>query len=147
MHPPVPILDLARWLGVRVEFNAGRGDGHMVLSDAALIVLNSRKPSVRLRFTLAHLIAHMLQHTDVVEIVEDFNTRDMGPVAQRRQPQLWERERQADDFAAELLVPGRMLDLDLLEERWRDPDFLAQRYQVSSTTMQVRLKNLLASGG
>ncbi|MFN3200012.1 MAG: ImmA/IrrE family metallo-endopeptidase [Bradymonadia bacterium] len=146
MHPPVPIFELARWLDVRVDFSANHADGHMVLSSSALIVLNSRKPAVRQRFTLAHLVAHMLLHTDVVELVEDFNTRDMGPVAQRRQPHLWEREREADDFAAELLVPSKMLDLDLLEEKWRDPDLLAQRYQVSPTTMQVRLKELLKPG-
>ena len=89
------------------------------------MMVNSRLGPGRFRFSIAHELGHyLLRHRTVAHIDGE------------RSPQL---ERQADIFAAELLLPEAYLRADL--ETHTLPE-LAERYRVSRQALEIRLKNL-----
>jgi len=85
----------------------------------------------RRRFTIAHEIGHFVLH-DGRPLYERG-----GPVneASRR------LEREADAFAAELLMPEHLVRQAALEEG-ADPHLLADRFEVSVQAMSIRLRRL-----
>ena len=93
-----------------------------------LVVLNSDQPAGRMRFTLAHELGHLVMHR--------FPTPDM--------------EREANEFAAALLVPGedirplfkgRRIDLELLAAMKPEWKVAMQALLVRATALQCLTKN------
>jgi Zn-dependent peptidase ImmA (M78 family)/transcriptional regulator with XRE-family HTH domain len=136
---PVNVKAVARRLGVGLFFSPFpdalsafllRGDGR------AVIGVNSNQHPVRQRFSAAHEVGHfVLGHTD--GNIFDYAvpaTSDGEPPGYHPQ-----NERQANTFAAELLMPEE----HLIEEA---PDYsvarLAKRYEVSQEAMSFRLLHL-----
>jgi Zn-dependent peptidase ImmA (M78 family) len=96
--------------------------------DRRIILLNDSIPYGRKRFSLAHEIGHArLGHASA-----------LPGEGKRLERPLWQ-ERQADAFAAELLMPRRHV---LAEPREVSARSLAERYRVSPTAMLIRLKEL-----
>jgi hypothetical protein len=99
----------------------------------------------RRRFTIAHEVGHLLLHvpvvhegfcdrpTDIQEIEEDLPAAEL--------PELRQREREANVFARELLMPE-----SLVNEQARATGFnlpaLADRFEVSVPAMRLRLRLL-----
>ena len=101
------------------------------LGDAHAIVLNGAGDERRRRFTIAHEIGHFVLHPGRCSPERD------GLVNEAMRVQ----EREADSFAAELLMPEHLVR-QAVQEQGDDPTLLADRFQVSVKAMQVRLSRL-----
>jgi len=100
------------------------GDGHA-------IELRGTSGERRLRFTIAHEIGHFLLH-------EGRAVAERGGAANRATARL---EREADQFAAELLMPEPLVRQAALEDG-ADARRLADRFEVSAQAMSLRLRRL-----
>lgn len=136
-------------LVVRYEPFEGDLSGALYLSGSRRIIgINATHHEHRQRFTLAHELGHFLLHARQVEPHQVFVDhalvwrRDVAS-SKAESPE----EIEANQFAAELLVPGRWLRRDMdkggydLEED-EDVRKLARRYQVSLQTLNYQLIHL-----
>jgi hypothetical protein len=101
------------------------------LGDGCAIVLNGAGDSGRRRFTIAHEIGHFVLHPERCRperggLVNEAGRRD---------------EREADAFAAELLMPEHLVR-EAVAQHGPDVGRLAHRFQVSRQAMQTRLRHL-----
>ncbi len=95
-----------------------------------LILLNGDEPETRQRFSLAHELKHVIDHS----------SRDYTCWDDRMQTANQKGERLADYFAACLLMPKR--HVKSLWGKYRNVQVLADRFSVSSAAMSVRLSQL-----
>ena len=127
-----------------------------VNSPRTLIGVNSSHSKARKRFTIAHEIGHLLLHEGDALHVDRREGVDLGLRMKRRDSESSlgtdDEEREANLFAAELLMPLSLLEADLSEMKAGEPqdeeedediiDRLARRYEVSVQAMTFRLTNL-----
>ena len=125
-----------------------------VESRRALIGVNSTHSAARKRFTIAHEIGHLLLHEGDVLHVDQREGVDLGLRVKRRDPESSlgsdDEEKEANFFAAELLMPTSFLKVDLSDmeaDAAQDEDediikALADQYEVSVQAMTFRLTNL-----
>jgi Zn-dependent peptidase ImmA (M78 family) len=151
---PVDVERLAESLGINVQYQPADEDlSGFILRNrkkrGTVIGVNSTHHPNRQRFTIAHEIGHFLLHDQ-----EDFHVdrEDCGFVVRRRNEESSTGEdtdeKEANLFAAELLMPVAFLDQDiadlddanLLDEDVLSP--LARKYRVSSQALAFRLANL-----
>lgn len=143
--PPVPVEQLVRSTGVEIVFEpfdlrisgmASRRKGRRIIG------VNCAHSYHRQRFTIAHELCHLEFHDDADLRVDG----ELIVVGHRnsdepRSP----RERQANLFAAELLMPDHLIsrDLDIASTMPLELaiDKLAVRYEVSASAMSVRLRD------
>jgi Zn-dependent peptidase ImmA (M78 family) len=144
---PVPVEQIARRLGARLTYEDFDGDiSGMLFRDEGRTVIgvNSRHAPTRQRFTVAHEIGHLEMHKGQPLFIDRFVRVNM------RDGQSTQEERQANAFAAELLMPRSLVpeEIDKVLAKRRDltlPELvstLAERSQVSPAAMQYRLVNL-----
>ena len=116
--------------------------------DTAQIVIgvNTHHAPVRQNFTTAHELGHLLIHDqEQLHVDRDFRIRLRDDVSSQGTD---EAEREANLFAASLLMPKRFLEEDLQNEEYVDlfgDNFLveiARKYGVSTQALVNRLKNL-----
>lgn len=142
---PVPVERVARRLGIQVRYAPFDGDisgMSYVKEGVSIIGVNNLHHPNRQRFTLAHEIGHVLLHAaelrrqvhlDRVPLYRDAVSAS-GKDA---------RERTANAFASELLIPRSLLDkvvdasLDLEDED--AVARLARKFRVSVAAMHFRL--------
>jgi Zn-dependent peptidase ImmA (M78 family) len=136
-------------LGVRVEFNPFDDElsGMAFLRDGKPVIgVNANHHPNRQRFTIAHELGHILLHHRELEaavlIDKNFIPRD-SVSAEGIDP----LERQANAFAAELLMPVKFVRKVLSESArdLSDDDYLiglAKRFRVSLAAFQFRLQSL-----
>lgn len=147
-EPPVPVRKIARGRGARMFLEGQEGDlsGFLFRRGKEIIIgVNTHQAHVRQRFTIAHELGHLLLH-DLGELHVDngFMVRLRSGVSSLG---LDEDEMEANRFAAELLMPTRLLkedlegtELDLTDdETFRS---LAKRYGVSAQALAIRLTGL-----
>jgi Zn-dependent peptidase ImmA (M78 family) len=148
-EPPVVVEELAAFLGAEIRRRPNSPDiaGLLYREGSAVIIgVNADDAEVRQRFTIAHEIGHLQLHkreTFFVDRTYRAASKDstvFGDAAQ---------EREANWFAAELLMPEDMIHRvanDLLKARWMTDDALvealSQRFRVSRQAMAFRLLNL-----
>jgi Zn-dependent peptidase ImmA (M78 family) len=139
---PTPIEDVARSLDIRISrAPSAEFSGLLIRKDGrALIGVNSSEAPVRQRFTIAHEIGHFILHPQKDAFVDFRKERSEGEVK-------FPRERQADMFAAALLMPRKTLLKDfrrLAKDGYTDQitATLAKQYAVSVDAMRFRLMNL-----
>lgn len=136
---PVDLSAMARDLGVAVVTEPLPDDISGKIErdwmDDFVITLNAGHSSTRRRFTLAHEIAHFVMHRDLIGdgITDNALYRDarLGD----------ERERQANRYAATLLMPP-----DLVKKVWNEGVFTAEgmaaRFDVSPAVAEIRMREL-----
>ena len=100
------------------------GDGHA-------IVLSGGGSERRRRFTIAHEIGHFVLHPELARPERGGEVTEAGRV----------QEREADAFAAELLMPEDLVR-QAAREHGTDVDRLADRFDVSRAAMRTRLQRL-----
>ena len=100
------------------------GEGHA-------IELRGASSERRLRFTIAHEIGHFLLH-------QDRAVTERGGATNRATARF---EHEADQFAAELLMPEHLVRQAVLEDG-ADARRLADRFDVSAQAMSLRLRRL-----
>jgi len=148
---PIPVVEIAEKYGFVVveKFMDDDESGYMILSPKGvevngekhnkIIVINTTEIPHRKRFTIAHELGHyFLEYKEVfnsitndVIVHREYNTRDL------------EKERAADEFAGELLVPTDMLQVMLantmgVELLFTDlPELISKKFGVSYTAARV----------
>jgi Zn-dependent peptidase ImmA (M78 family) len=140
-RPPVPVEKIAEMLELDVRYspNADEVSGALIRKGRELIIgVNSSQHPNRQRFTIAHEIAHFIMHKGwQLHVDEDFCINRDGSNNIE--------EIQANRFAAELLMPVELIEVDVSRYPVIDEavvSVLAGRYKVSTQAMQIRLTNL-----
>lgn len=144
--PPVPVLAIAKSFGIVVRFGPLPEDlsGFLVHEDERTIIgVNSRQAKPRQMFTLAHELGHFSLHPSA-----NFVDRKLIYFRDTRSAEAIDiKEIQANEFAADLLMPARFIHHQLKDRTvdLEDDDFLAnlaKRFGVSSQALTFRLLNL-----
>lgn len=136
---PVDPMEIARRQGLRLHaispFDEGYTGTYSGRFDAAqrLIEYSSMEAPVRQRFTVAHELGHYaLNHGDAFrDDANSFSSRNRDP-----------KERQANQFAAELLMPESAIRKVISSGTIEDADELAAIFNVSKVAMAYRVTNL-----
>ena len=147
--PPVPVEQLAERMGALVRYAAFDGQMSGLLhrsedGNRAVIGVNSRHPTVRQRFSIAHELGHLALHELAFQIDEHaFVSFRNSKSSSASDP----HEIEANQFAAALLMPVALLRA-CLDQLGENPDVeesirrLAQRFDVSTQAMTIRLTGL-----
>lgn len=146
---PVPLLQIAQACGVRVFADSLKGDlsGFLYRGNNKVVIgVNTLHHPVRQNFTMAHELGHFLLHDrEHFHIDHEFRIRLRNNISSQGTD---EGEREANHFAAALLMPKKFLENDLKDKEYIDlfaEDFLhdlACKYGVSTQALVYRLKNL-----
>ena len=104
------------------------------------IEINEGHHPHRKRFTIAHELGHYCLHHDLL--------KSKTKILERSDKILTKediiREKEADEFAAELLMPE---DIFIIKSKKLTPSELSEYFFVSISAVHTRLKNLLTSDG
>jgi len=141
----VNVDDIARHFGVDVREEAFPDDISGALHrgpERAVIAVNSTHHQHRRRFTIAHELGHFLLHHDAPSYYDQaqqvglhFRARVTGTT--------WDpKEVEANRFAAELLMPRRLLLARVGDSVGVDAAQLAAEFNVSTQAMTSRLAEL-----
>ena len=146
---PVPVGRIAKAEGARIFYQSLEDNVSGFLyrdQQQAVIGVNTHHAPVRQNFTTAHELGHMLLHDqEQLHVDHDFRVRLRDDVSSQGTD---EAEREANFFAASLLMPREFLESDLEgqdsvdlldDEMLRD---LARKYGVSTQALMNRLKNI-----
>jgi Zn-dependent peptidase ImmA (M78 family) len=151
-EPPVPVEQLARDAGAVISYQPFEAEDisgllYRTEGSAPVIGVNSTNPKVRQRFTIGHELGHLALHHGhdlILERLVRLNFRDATSSTASDQEEI-----EANQFAAELLMPRELLqhsltillqgkplsDLDVVRR-------LAKRFEVSQSAMEYRLTSL-----
>jgi len=117
-------------------------DGAVLELDGTRVaMLNKAKPFVRARFTLAHELGHIFLNHDKREFYDAEVAREYGEDMPENQKPA--KEKEADAFASELLIP--MEQLKKFQGDLKSPDKLAGMFQVSKPAMAIAVANFFGS--
>lgn len=138
---PVQVEEIASKLQIKISRAPSKDfSGLLIRKDGhALIGVNDNEAPVRQRFTIAHELGHFFLHPRKDTFVDyRDNKKDIMRTAV---------EKQANMFAAALLMPRTLLEKDfrtLIKKGFGEAElmFLADKYQVSEDAMKFRLLNL-----
>ena len=144
---PVSVEAIAKKLGIEVRYVPAPADvsGALVVKESnVFIVVNEDHHENRQRFTMAHEIAHFRLHktADEMHLDEDFRVYKRDKKSSLATDS---NEIEANQYAAELLMPKRFLLTDFLSARADRSGIairLANKYRVSPRAMEFRLGNL-----
>lgn len=146
---PVPVDRIAKAEGARIFYQSLEDNvSGFLYRDASQTVIgvNTHHAPVRRNFTTAHELGHFLLHDqEQLHIDHDFRVRLRDD---RSSEGTDEAEREANLFAASLLMPRAFLEADLSGQEYvdlLDDDSLrdlARKYGVSTQALAIRLKSL-----
>ncbi|QYN02762.1 ImmA/IrrE family metallo-endopeptidase [Pseudomonas protegens] len=138
---PVDPIHIANQYGIAVfpeeELNdvGASGDCYFDSKGRPVIRYNPREPQTRQRFTIAHELGHLLMghirpgqraHRDPMRSYDAYHERPM--------------ERQANEFAAQLLMPESVVRMAAKSNP--NTQDLARNFNVSADAMGYRIRNL-----
>lgn len=138
---PTPVEEISNRLSIQISRAPSKDfSGLLIRKDGnALIGVNNSEIPVRQRFTIAHELGHFFLHPQKDTFVDYRDNREDIV----RTP----REREADMFAAALLMPRSSIAKDsknLAKGGFTEDELqlLARKYRVSDKAMRFRLLNL-----
>lgn len=130
MNLPVDVKKVAEKFGlVVVEFDFVDSISGVLKKDRNVIGVNKKHSKVRQRFTIAHELGHFLLGHDIgknEDILDDDSEKPMH------------KEREANIFASELLMPYELLAGEVKKEKI-DLKKLASIFDVSEQAISIRL--------
>lgn len=144
---PIPVSEIAVALGIQVQYEPAKDDlSGFLLRDLrhqkAIIGVNKDHSPNRQRFTIAHELGHFLLHKhEKIHVDRRFQI-------QLRDGNSSKEEREANLFAAELLIPVQFIQKEFAAIEGLDLEDdsaiaqLAKNYQVSTQAMTFRLSYL-----
>ncbi len=147
---PVDVKMIAERYGIRISEapNDDNLSGLLFKSNGkAIIGVNSLHHKNRKRFTIAHELGHYCLHQNNDTFVDKAHDLDLLKFRHNSLPQT-EEERQANTFAAALLMPANILTehFTRLKEVVNDSEelltLLSKKYEVSTQAMSLRLLEL-----
>jgi Zn-dependent peptidase ImmA (M78 family) len=146
---PVPVERIAKAQGARIFYKSLDDDmsGFIYRDQTQTVIgVNTHHAPVRQNFTIAHELGHLLLHDqEQLHVDRTFRVRLRSGVSSQGTD---EAEREANLFAATLLMPNQFLEADLAAEEYLDLldsellRALARKYGVSTEALVNRLKNL-----
>jgi Zn-dependent peptidase ImmA (M78 family) len=150
---PVPVRQLAKSCGARLVYQGLESDLSGFLyreAQHSVIGVNTTHSQARQNFTIAHELGHLLLHQkEAVHYDKNFQIHLRSELSSQGTDEI---EKEANYFAAVLLMPEEFLKSDLKKEVLRsggmyflDDDVissLARKYGVSTQALLIRLKNL-----
>jgi Zn-dependent peptidase ImmA (M78 family) len=99
-----------------------------------LIIVNTLHSDTRKRFTIAHEIAHiLLKHHEkrvLYQLSDNVKVKEMENIFNR----------EADIFAAELLMPAAHVSNIVNNYKVKDVEVLSDYYKVSKSAMEIKIK-------
>lgn len=140
IEPSIDVIGLAQAVDVPVFFfpNDERykgTDGLLVVHNGkARIFVNAEKSKVRQRFTVAHELGHLFLHNNGENSVSFRNDGVLNTL-----PYDPKKEREANDFAARLLMPEQLIRA---YAHMLKPEEMSLYFDVSSPAMKYRLSNI-----
>lgn len=139
---PVQVESIAFKHGIRISRGPNKDFSGILIrkNELALIGVNSTEASVRQRFTIAHELGHFFIHENKDTFI-DYRDNKTGTTHSPR-------EREANMFAAALLMPRHLIKTDhkffanqgMFTEQ--EVEKMAEKYDVSAEAMKLRLLNL-----
>lgn len=139
---PINVANIAEKLGIKVTGAFGMEDNasgsiERHSDDSFEITYDITEAQVRQRFTIAHEIGHfVLGHLNEQQrCFRDLPSNFMSDA-------MSEKERQANAFAAELLMPEQIVKYAIEKKNVTHVAALANVFNVSQAAMSYRLKNL-----
>lgn len=137
VRPPILPREIASNYGLEVravDFSPDNDDVAGLIDFAKKIIyVNEKEHFNRQTFTIAHELGHFLLHKDLFEgDPERYEVLLRMPIGAETDP----IEKEANAFAADLLVPRKFLDL---YKKYADVDELAQLFAVSREVIGYRL--------
>lgn len=146
---PVNVEAAIRDVGIRLTKNANLSDGiagQISRLDNGRFEISSTKTDhyYRQRFTMAHELGHFVMHRSLIGEGVDDNTKYRSTVeGEFYNTNIDEmHERQANAFAAKVLIPSQLLKDHLTDNQEQNLVEVATAFQVSPSCMRWRLKNL-----
>lgn len=151
---PVPVEQIARDQGAELRIEGMEASDNSNISgflyrerDKAIIGVNAAHHPNRRRFTVAHELGHLLLHgpADGIRVDDVHVDRAFHLRSQLSSEGTDPAEREANFFAAELLMPEHFLTTEVQSFDPADDAAakdLAKRYGVSVQAMMIRLSNL-----
>lgn len=139
--PPYDPVELARLLGIRVDARSDIPDARTIaLADGPLAIeFNPLRPRARVRFSVAHEIAHSF----FPDCSEAIRNRGGNPSGERDD---WQLEVLCNIAAAELLMPaGSFTTLDDSDLSINTLLTLRKRYDVSTEALLIRVVKLASN--
>lgn len=136
---PIPIEEIAASFKIKISYASSDDYSGILIrkENSALMGINSNEPETRRRFSIAHELGHYILGRKPVSI--DYRSSNYI-----EKP---EEEKFADQFAANMLMPRRILTMDF--EQIQKGNFsqenlieLAKKYKVSTEAMKFRLANI-----
>ena len=146
---PVDPVVIANELGIRVytkelDNSVSGYIGRNHETKQVEIYVNANHPLVRQRFTIAHELGHFFLAKDFDKKRESDYISESDERYMYRRDSLYssKEERDANQFAAELLMPRKALEYAIKKYNDKDIKFLATVFQVSLDALVYRLRNL-----
>ena len=139
-EPPVDIDRIAKLLDFKIvsfDFPDSVSAVIRIEGSSKVIGVNKKHALVRQKFSIAHELGHYLSGH---ENFSHEKTMFVDPEKKYLDPQ-YIQEQEADEFAAELLMPEDFLKNDVTVEKLKIAD-LAKKYNVSEQAMTIQLINL-----
>lgn len=148
---PTPVEKIAKAQGVQVRFSPFDDElsGMVYIKDGVPIIgVNSLHHPNRQRFTIAHELGHFELHrqmiTTKVHVDKDFPALMRDPKSATGTEQI---EIQANQFAAELLMPNKLIKKELSGKQFdiedeRPMEQLAKKFRVSKQALEYRIRDL-----
>lgn len=140
-EPPVNVFDIAKNEGIEIIYfepdKKTKDISGFLIKDKKRVYLNANESAPRQNFTLAHELAHhFLNHEP-----NEYGVYKRDSLYSKIKP---EKEQEADSFAAELLMPKKLVRSAQKEYRLSDRDsaLLAKLFGVSPSAMKYRLQGL-----
>lgn len=147
---PIDVESIAQTRGLNIISYPleSKISGILVISQGnATIGYNKTESRQRQRFTIAHELGHFELHKDLTQIFYDKSFKIMYRSGDKVQGESARIEREANAFAAAILMPEEILkneikkiEFDLGSEE--SITSLAQKFDVSTTAMHYRILNL-----
>lgn len=143
----IDVYKISKHLGVDVKSE------NMDFDISGLFVIKNNKPHIRYndnehpnrkRFTIAHELGHFVLHKETKPFFVDKNESIMYRDADSSTGE-FRREREANAFAASLLMPKSFIEKAIKQSPKKTDDivnYLAKKFKVSEQAMNFRLANL-----
>jgi len=147
-QPPIPIERIAAAMNARIQYVPFDGElaGMLVRRDKQIIIgVNSLHHPNRQRFTIAHELGHLQYHEGEIHVDRKLQLNRRDQVSSLA---IDPDEMEANRFAAELLMPFKMIVVELKArpidiEDGVEIKKLAEKYQVSAQAMTHRITNVI----
>lgn len=144
---PIPVEEVAEKLGVKIkQYDLGEDVSGVLAINKGIGTIGVRQndPLVRQRFSIAHELGHYVLHRGRSDLFIDKEYKILFRNSKSSTGEV-QQEREANAFAAALLMPEMILKDDVLDFDLSDEYAirnLAKRYHVSELAMTFRIANL-----